>query len=1458
MGVRHVDAGGTVTIGGRMGADGDGGLDPARVAEVIARDTPRGEVRGSGYRVTTTAVLTAAHVVNGAGTVEVRFNADRKGERSYNGTAKWMDRETDAAIVMIDSDDADPVLAARFGRIPDDSGDSIPCSAMGFPLFKTRTYQAWQEFGKPGEPYRDSCHVTGRIQALSNRRDKTLEIRTSRSPTSSDPRRSPWEGMSGAAVWSAGLIVGIVKANYLGEGPSTLTATRIDQWYHCLNPSQFAALTALTGLPRQPGELPWVPVLRASGDNALCRALDHARAVGPAPEVGLCGRDGELRQMYEFCQADGEPYLWWQAPPLSGKTALASWFVQYPPGMVRVASFFTRADSLDYSDSDGYAASMIGQLAFLAGQARPTEGGRDTHLTTLLNLAAARARADGCRLVLVIDGLDEDISPRFEKTPIASLLPKAVPDGVRVIVTSRSSPGTQWTAPCRLLPLSESRYASEFERAAVDELEVARRKDVGRSIIALLAAADGGLTLRDLHEITETEAATLDAELAGFLSRSVQQLTVPDPFHRGEQQKVVRFAHSVLAVKAAGMSADLVDLYRRNLDKWAERYRRRGWPDDTPLFLLASYPRLLAGRGNVRRFTELATDRARHKVMRDLSHTDEAALAEIAMGRQVSAASQPPDLAALALLAAEHDLLFARNRSVAVGLPATWARLGDPARGEALARSIINTSHRAGALTEVAEVIARTDPERALDLARALQRPEHRARALKAVAHAASPGYARIAAVEAAEIASSLPDSDGAKSENVRAMIRAMAARDLRSAADFAIEPGRWPLNVALDALATVIRVAVESGQRQFAIELATGIEQGARNDPDAMQALAPVAWAIAPLDAALAERMITAVRASRQATARTYGKLAPMVDGTKDVAALAQAIAREDPGRAERMIGGLPDAFTKAWTAADIAAELVADEPEWARRFADVARATARAMGSDSLAARAIAVTDPDGALRFASHVRDRKDRDSAIGDVVQMVIARHPHHVRWCLAAARTIDGRTERGHVLTAIAGAAASSDPALVTEIAAGISDEEARAKTLATTAGKLAPTDPRRAKDLAALAERTALAAGDFGHRQRFLAVLVRATAPIDHELAERCIRHITDPSWRTFALAALVKAVKPTAPDKARELALQMERADTEAGEDRLDAEVIIDAVAHLPGQPATRLLKAVAGIRALTQDPFVRVTNLAAQVKAFIALGHPKVARGTVARGSGIAARIGHPEDRARALAALAEACAPLGPDLARPMIEPTVESARRLRQKPVPPPGTADPDQAETMNEAILVIKPISSGMAVTSGGVPWEVAALASVVSALPPGEASQPLARWLADAAEHAARAAEGRDAMAQTLATVAEAIQPWDEDMAVRLASEAAHLLEHVRTFESADAAARISAVASRERHGDRTLLAISSQALARALAGPSWLDALPAVALLAPEDMRTICRAIADRADEDANPIATA
>lgn len=73
-----------------MTASGDsGGIDAARVAEVIATVADTGiRRRGSGYRLSASAVLTAAHVIRDAQTILVRFNADQPDEWTTEGTVE--------------------------------------------------------------------------------------------------------------------------------------------------------------------------------------------------------------------------------------------------------------------------------------------------------------------------------------------------------------------------------------------------------------------------------------------------------------------------------------------------------------------------------------------------------------------------------------------------------------------------------------------------------------------------------------------------------------------------------------------------------------------------------------------------------------------------------------------------------------------------------------------------------------------------------------------------------------------------------------------------------------------------------------------------------------------------------------------------------------------------------------------------------------------------------------------------------------------------------------------------------------------------------------------------------------------------------------------------------------------------------------------------------------------------
>lgn len=77
------------------------GIVPEQVAEIIV--TLDGETgrRGSGYRVGSTAVLTAAHVVEGAVSVRMRFNADLPGEWTVEAISCWADLRSDLAVLTI-------------------------------------------------------------------------------------------------------------------------------------------------------------------------------------------------------------------------------------------------------------------------------------------------------------------------------------------------------------------------------------------------------------------------------------------------------------------------------------------------------------------------------------------------------------------------------------------------------------------------------------------------------------------------------------------------------------------------------------------------------------------------------------------------------------------------------------------------------------------------------------------------------------------------------------------------------------------------------------------------------------------------------------------------------------------------------------------------------------------------------------------------------------------------------------------------------------------------------------------------------------------------------------------------------------------------------------------------------------------------------------------------------------
>jgi hypothetical protein len=211
--------------------------DGRLVAEIVVRRAD-GEYRGSGYLMTATCILTAAHLVADATGIEARFHVD---ERTVPAVLQWHDLAADLAVLAVAPQRPEP--HGRYGRIGD-KASFVQVQFAGFPSWKLRS--------RPdGSVFRESHHAGGTIATLSNRRTGTFEITVPR-PADGDTLTS-WEAISGAVVWAGGCAVGVVTRHYTDEGGGRLEAARLDRYLK--HGSGRAALVAVLGPAAAPESL---------------------------------------------------------------------------------------------------------------------------------------------------------------------------------------------------------------------------------------------------------------------------------------------------------------------------------------------------------------------------------------------------------------------------------------------------------------------------------------------------------------------------------------------------------------------------------------------------------------------------------------------------------------------------------------------------------------------------------------------------------------------------------------------------------------------------------------------------------------------------------------------------------------------------------------------------------------------------------------------------------------------------------------------------------------------------------------------------------------------------------------------------------------------------------------------------------------------------------------------------
>ena len=435
--------------------------------------------------------------------------------------------------------------------------------------------------------------------------------------------------------------------------------------------------------------------------------IAQVREIAPAI---LHDRSEEIRQLATFAAGD-ESYLHVVGPAWAGKTALTSSFALAPPAGVDVASFFVTAGLTGRNDSEGFVEVLSGQLAALADEPVPmtvsSPALADAEYRRLLERAAVQANRRGRRLLLVVDGLDEDESlrPRRSLPSIASLLPRTPIPGLAVLVTSRPHPGIPIDVSddhplrsARRWSCEPSASATELGRAAENELmgHLEQEREAS-NVISCLCAVGDGLSLTELAELT----GLARYEIRRLTTRTFGRSLVIRAIIEGEEP-VFAFAHAALRELGYKLVADRLALWHQRIDDWADQYGAAGWPESTPRYLIWSYGRHLIDRREVNRLHQLATDARRADLLAIRTGGDGKALEELLASQAMLREEGSHDLSAFARLAVHRTRLQRRSAAVPRSLVALWAILGDIDRAERTASAM--SGHDRGAALESAVV----------------------------------------------------------------------------------------------------------------------------------------------------------------------------------------------------------------------------------------------------------------------------------------------------------------------------------------------------------------------------------------------------------------------------------------------------------------------------------------------------------------------------------------------------------------------------------------------------------------------------------------------------------------------------------------------------------------------------------------------------------------------------------
>ena len=345
------------------------------------------------------------------------------------------------------------------------------CHVIGYPTFMERKTS-------DGRWYRETVDAYGYVPVLTGLASGLLSVQVSSAPRPLPPEQtalgeSQWSGMSGGSVLTGGLLLGVVTEHAPRQGSSAITATPLtalekDQAHPrwgsgVANPGAWWARLGVASADK----LQRLPAPRQATEPAYWATVREIRQ-----RTGtLVGRQDELSKIASFATS-AEGYMRLVGGAWAGKTSLLAEAMTMLRGECNVISYFLSRREAD-ADSSRFLAAVVPQLAYLLQEDAPVA---ELHqFRALWQRAVQRSDSEDRHILLIVDGLDEDLRPPGLPS-VAALLPTRGGGRTHVLVSHRPYPELPGDLPPRHL-LAETQPVQLVPRQATfARLTIRRRR----------------------------------------------------------------------------------------------------------------------------------------------------------------------------------------------------------------------------------------------------------------------------------------------------------------------------------------------------------------------------------------------------------------------------------------------------------------------------------------------------------------------------------------------------------------------------------------------------------------------------------------------------------------------------------------------------------------------------------------------------------------------------------------------------------------------------------------------------------------------------------------------------------------------------------------------------------------------------------------------------------------------